>query len=94
MNTSAAKTDASKRKRPRTCVGCFEESPKRVLLRVVRSPDGAVDYDPSGRASGRGAYVCCRIECIQAARKKNAFARTLKVPVGAELYVRLEELCK
>ena len=46
-----------KKQRPRTCVGCGEESPKRTLLRVVRSPEGEVRYDPTGKANGRGAYL-------------------------------------
>ena len=45
----------TRRKRPRTCVGCGAESPKRGLLRVVRGPDGKVAYDPTGKAPGRGA---------------------------------------
>ena len=53
-----------KKKRPRTCVGCMEESPKRELLRVIRTPEGEVRYDPTGRANGRGAYVCARASCI------------------------------
>ena len=79
-----------KKKRPRTCVGCGEESPKRAMLRVVRSPLGVVAYDETGKANGRGAYVCCDIDCIKAARKKKALSRALKVPVSDSVYDTLE----
>lgn len=78
------------RKRPRTCVGCGEESPKRVLLRVVRTPDGVVKYDPTGKANGRGAYVCADVDCLKQAKKKNSFSRALKTAVGDALFEELE----
>jgi predicted RNA-binding protein YlxR (DUF448 family) len=65
-----------KRKRPRTCVGCGEESPKRELLRVIRTPEGEVRYDPTGRANGRGAYVCSCRECVALAKKKNSHSKS------------------
>ncbi|MBL3572191.1 MAG: YlxR family protein [Synergistaceae bacterium] len=76
----------TKRKRPRTCVGCGQESPKRGLIRVVRDPEGQVRVDPTGRAPGRGAYLCRDRECLERARKKNALARCLRVDVPAEVY--------
>lgn len=82
-----------KRKRPRTCVGCGEESPKRALLRVIRTPEGVVKYDPTGKANGRGAYVCCSMDCIRLARKKKAFSRALKAQVADEVYDTLEAIC-
>lgn len=83
-----------KRKRPRTCVGCGEESPKRALLRVVRAPDGTVEYDPTGRANGRGAYVCSDSNCVKLARKKNAFSRMLKTQVDGTVYDDLDKVCE
>ena len=83
-----------KKKRPRSCVGCGEESPKRELLRVVRTPEGGVKYDPTGKANGRGAYVCRDHECVQAARKKKALARALKAEVPDSVYDELANLCK
>lgn len=82
-----------KRTRPRTCVGCGEESPKRALFRVVRTPEGEVRLDPTGRASGRGAYVCLRRSCVLAARKKNALTRCLRAQVPSEIYDSLLNLC-
>lgn len=86
------KQKPEKKKRPRTCVGCGEASPKRALLRVVRTPEGGVRYDPTGRANGRGAYICADAACLKLAKKKNAFARVLKVEVAAQLYDELELL--
>ena len=82
-----------RKKRPRTCVGCMEESPKRQLIRIVRTTDGDVMYDPTGRAPGRGAYVCLNAECIKLAKRKNSLARSLKVATPTELYQQLEDLC-
>jgi predicted RNA-binding protein YlxR (DUF448 family) len=63
----------------RTCVACRETDAKRDLLRVVRQADGTVCYDPKGKLSGRGAYVCARAECIALARKQKKLERSLKV---------------
>lgn len=75
-----------KRWRPRTCVGCREESPKREILRIVRNADGVVSIDPSGKLPGRGAYVCLNKECVLAAKKKDALSKALKVKVKEEIY--------
>jgi predicted RNA-binding protein YlxR (DUF448 family) len=56
------------------------------MLRVVRAPDGAVSVDISGRAQGRGAYICRNAACLDRAFKKNAFARVLKHPVDRSFY--------
>ena len=82
-----------KKKRPRTCIACGQESPKRALLRVVRTRDGRVVYDPTGKADGRGAYVCCDAECIKTAKKRKAFAKALNVSTDDDLYTQLETLC-
>ena len=83
-----------RRRRPRTCVGCGEESPKRTMIRVVRAPDGVVRLDPTGKAPGRGAYVCAREECVLRARKRDALARSLKVSVERALYESLLEAAR
>ena len=68
------------RKTPtRTCVGCGRADEKRSLVRVVRSSDGHVDLDPSGKANGRGAYVCPRVECFDAAVARRRFDAALRV---------------
>lgn len=83
-----------KKQRPRTCVGCGEESPKRTLLRVVRSPEGEVHYDPTGKANGRGAYLCADPACVAAAKKKKSLSRALKTEVPESVYEELAALCK
>lgn len=82
-----------KRRRPRTCVGCGGEAPRSALVRIVRSPGGAVAVDRTGKASGRGVYLCRRRSCLEAARKKDALSRSLKVKVPVEIYLVLEALC-
>ena len=82
-----------KRKRPRTCIGCGEESPKRTLLRVIRTPEGEIKYDPTGRANGRGAYLCSCRECVMLAKKKKALSRSLKTEVSGDVYETLLTLC-
>ena len=63
----------------RTCVACRETDEKRDLLRIVRQPDGSLRYDPKGKLSGRGAYLCARTSCITLARKQKKLERSLKV---------------
>ncbi len=70
----------------RTCVGCGASKPKRELLRIVRTDGGDVVPDPTGKAAGRGAYVCANVECVRAAEKKKALQRALKVPVTTEAW--------
>ena len=66
----------------RTCVVCRQTSAKKTLLRVTRAPEkdgGGVAADPTGRAAGRGAYVCASAECIEKAVKQKRFERSLSV---------------
>lgn len=74
----------------RTCVACRETDEKRDLLRIVRQPDGLLRYDPKGKLSGRGAYLCARTSCITLARKQKKLERSLKVSgVPATLFDEL-----
>lgn len=70
----------------RQCLGCREMKPKRELVRVVRSPEGAVSLDLKGKAPGRGAYVCRNPECLRKALRAKAIARSLSVEIPPELY--------
>jgi predicted RNA-binding protein YlxR (DUF448 family) len=63
----------------RTCVACRQTNAKRQLVRVVRAPDGSVTIDPSGRRSGRGAYLCSTSECWDAGLKRGVLSRALKL---------------
>ena len=69
----------------RSCVACRTARPKRDLLRIVRTPDGQVEADPSGRLPGRGAYVCNEPACIERAIMKGALARALKTPLPPDV---------
>jgi uncharacterized protein len=62
----------------RTCVVCRSSAAKGALHRIVRSPDGAVRYDPSRTAPGRGAYVCEKPNCLELAGKRRALQRALR----------------
>lgn len=63
----------------RTCVACRTTDAKRGFVRIVRTPQGSVEVDPSGKASGRGAYLCRRRQCWQEALKRDSLARALRV---------------
>ncbi|MGV8082639.1 MAG: RNase P modulator RnpM [Coriobacteriia bacterium] len=78
------------RKAPiRTCISCRETGDKRTLVRVVRTPDGHVILDPTGKANGRGAYLCATTECFDKARQKRRLDATLKVGLQDDDYDRL-----
>ena len=67
------------RKTPmRMCVGCREMKDKRELIRVVRSPEGEISLDPTGKKAGRGAYVCRRGECLRKAIRQRQLERQLQ----------------
>ncbi len=63
-------------------MACRTTGAKRGLVRVVRTPEGAVEVDATGKKAGRGAYLCRRRECWQEALKKERLARALRVKLG------------
>lgn len=67
----------------RMCVGCREMKPKKELIRVVRSPEGEVTLDPTGKKAGRGAYVCYSPECLRRALKQRQLDRALETKLEA-----------
>ena len=73
----------------RMCVGCREMKPKKELLRVVKSPAGAIAFGRVGKAPGRGAYVCPNPECLKKAQKSKALDRALETAVPQEVYEML-----
>ena len=68
----------------RMCVGCREMKEKKTLIRVVRNPEGEVSIDPTGKKSGRGAYVCRNPECLKRAIKQKQLERQLEAVLGPE----------
>lgn len=71
-------------------MACRTERQKRDLLRVVRAPDGIVAFDPTGRAAGRGAYICADGSCWAVALKKKSIERALSAALPIEVRNRLE----
>jgi predicted RNA-binding protein YlxR (DUF448 family) len=75
----------------RTCVACRENRPKREMVRVVRGTDGTVFLDPKGKANGRGAYICRRVECWEKAIKRNSLKHALKVDIEPAVLENLRD---
>ena len=75
----------------RQCIGCMESKPKKELVRIVASKEGDVRLDPSGKANGRGAYLCPNTECLAKAKKRNAFSRKLNISVKEQDVMLIEE---
>ena len=73
----------------RQCMGCRERMDKRELIRVVRTPEGNVQLDFSGKLNGRGAYICPKAECLKKAQKAKSLDRSLEVDIPQEVYDRL-----
>ena len=69
----------------RMCVGCREMKPKKELLRVVRSPEGQVSLDATGKKPGRGAYCCYNAGCLRRALKQGQLGRQLEVKLSPEV---------
>ena len=82
---------AKPRKVPmRMCVGCREMKPKVELIRVVKPQEGDAGIDRTGKAQGRGAYVCRDIECLRKARKSRALERALEAQIDEAVFAQLE----
>lgn len=75
----------------RTCMACHETRPKRDLIRVVRTLDGEVEVDPTGKRPGRGAYLCRDRTCWELALKKKAIEHALQTTMSADNRASLEE---
>ncbi len=76
----------------RKCVITNERFPKNELIRVVKTPEGEVQIDPTGKKNGHGAYLKKDLEVIAMARKKKTLDRVLETVVGAEIYDELEKM--
>ncbi|WP_245867899.1 hypothetical protein SPSIL_023510 [Sporomusa silvacetica DSM 10669] len=70
----------------RMCVGCQDMKSKKELLRVVRTPEGEIVLDPTGKKAGRGAYMCRSEQCLTKAFKEKRLEKALKHPIGEEVY--------
>ncbi len=75
----------------RMCISCRERSAKRTLIRIVRTPEGSVEIDPTGKMNGRGAYICDDPACWQRALSGDGLARALKIELPSEAVARLSQ---
>lgn len=88
---SANQQNKKQKKIPmRQCLGCNEHIPKNSLLRVVRSPEGEVSLDFTGKKSGRGAYICKSLSCLKKVRKSKRLEHSLSCAIAPEVYDRME----
>ncbi|WP_044893732.1 RNase P modulator RnpM [Bacillus alveayuensis] len=78
----------------RKCVATGEMKPKKELIRIVRSKEGIVSIDPTGKKAGRGAYLTLNKDCILLAKKKNILAHHLKAEVDESIYDELLRLAE
>ncbi|OGD15049.1 DNA-binding protein [Candidatus Atribacteria bacterium RBG_19FT_COMBO_35_14] len=75
----------------RTCIGCKCKKPKKEMIRIIRTPDGKIEIDKTGKKSGRGAYLCGKVKCLDAAFRENSLNKSLKQDIPL---VMLDELRK
>lgn len=74
----------------RMCIGCREMKPKRELIRIVKTPEGEIKLDLTGKLNGRGAYVCRSVDCLNKIRKSNGLSHTFSMKIETEIYDRLQ----
>lgn len=75
----------------RTCMGCQAKKEKRDLVRIVRSPEGEISVDLTGKKPGRGAYICPNLDCLNKVVKSKRLERSLETPISEALYEILKE---
>lgn len=75
----------------RQCVGCSEMKGKKEMMRVLKTAEGDIVLDMSGKKNGRGAYLCMKGECLKMARKNKGLERSLKMRIPDEIYENLEK---
>ncbi len=82
----------SNRKIPtRKCIGCGEQKPKRDLVRIVRSKEGDISMDMTGKKNGRGAYICKSEDCLTKAIRSKGLERSFKMAIPEEIYEQLKK---
>ena len=73
----------------RTCMGCNEKKPKKELIRVVKNKEGNLSIDKTGKADGRGAYICDSGECLEKVIKSKRLSKVLEQEISEEIYNNL-----
>lgn len=74
----------------RMCLGCGESKPKKELVRIVKSPEGDISLDFTGKKSGRGAYICKNCECLKKARKGRRFEKAFSCHIDENTFEVIE----
>ena len=75
----------------RQCVGCGEMKSKKEMMRILKTAEGEIVLDVTGKKNGRGAYLCIAEECLKKARKSKGIERSLKMSIPSEVYDNLEK---
>lgn len=75
----------------RMCLGCSEMKPKKELVRVVKSKEGGISLDLTGKKAGRGAYICADTECLKKARKARRLEKSFSCRIDDEIYDAMEK---
>lgn len=75
----------------RQCVGCMEMKDKKSMMRVLKTPEGEIVLDVTGKKNGRGAYLCKCMDCLQKAQKNKGLERSFKMSLSKEIYAGLEK---
>lgn len=73
----------------RTCMGCNETKNKKDLIRIVKTADGQISLDVTGKANGRGAYICNNVECLNKAIKSKRLEKCFEMKIDNEIYESL-----
>lgn len=75
----------------RQCIGCGEMKSKKEMMRVLRTAEGDICLDTTGKKNGRGAYLCKNGECLKMARRSKGLERSFKMNIPNEVYDNLEK---
>ncbi len=75
----------------RQCIGCREMKSKKEMMRVLRTTEGEIQIDVTGKKNGRGAYLCYNRDCLEQAMKSKGLERSLKMPISLEVYEDLKK---
>ena len=78
----------------RLCVGCKEMKPKKEMMRVIKSAEGEIFLDTTGKKNGRGAYICKQVECLEEAFSNHGLERSLKISIPKETMENLSKEMK
>ena len=78
-----------KKEPQRTCLGCKESKDKKELIRIVKQNDGKIFIDKTGKANGRGSYICNNIECLEKAIKSKRLENNFETKIDNEIYESL-----